>query len=368
MQPLTAHKTLNTLNKPLPVARYRLRTIWSILDTWQQRARQRRQLPDLSDRHLQYIGLSRADAVGEGDKPFWQAKTGKRMPHRSDIKTLSLTALTMIAFAANSLLCRLALGEQSIDAASFTTLRLASGAAMLWLILRTRKPSQATPYSSDWLAALMLFLYAASFSFAYITLSAGTGALILFGVVQLTMFFSGLRSGEAFSGISWIGLVVALAGLVYLVLPGVTAPEPVGALLMAVAGIGWGIYSLRGRGVANPLQSTARNFLLTVPLGLLLSIAFLGDFHISRQGLFLAITSGAIASGLGYVIWYAALRGLKATSAATVQLSVPVIAAFGGVLLLAETVTLRLLIASVAILGGIAIVLTQRHINNPPRS
>lgn len=285
------------------------------------------------------------------------------MIHTSDIKSLSLTTLTMIAFAANSLLCRLALGGQSIDAASFTTLRLASGACMLWLILRIRKPGEATQHRSDWLAALMLFLYAASFSFAYITLSAGTGALILFGVVQLTMFFSGLRSGEAFSGISWIGLVVALGGLVYLVMPGVTAPEPFGALLMAVAGIGWGVYSLRGRGVADPLRSTARNFLLAVPLGLLLSIAFLGDFHINGRGLALAITSGAIASGLGYVIWYSALRGLKATSAATVQLSVPVIAAFGGVLLLSEAVTLRLLVASIAILGGIAIVLTQRDVN-----
>lgn len=286
------------------------------------------------------------------------------MNQTSDIKTLSLTALTMVAFAANSLLCRQALGEQSIDAASFTTLRLTSGACMLWLILQLRNGSgKATPHQSDWLAASMLFLYAASFSFAYITLSAGTGALILFGVVQLTMFFAGLRSGEAFSGISWIGLVVALAGLVYLVMPGITAPEPIGALLMAVAGIGWGIYSLRGRGVANPLQSTARNFLLTVPLGLLLSIGFFGAFHINTQGLILAVTSGAIASGLGYVIWYAALGGLKATSAATVQLSVPVIAAFGGVLLLSEAITLRLLVASIAILGGIAIVLTQRHAN-----
>ncbi|WP_275097893.1 DMT family transporter [Sedimenticola hydrogenitrophicus] len=291
------------------------------------------------------------------------------MTQTADLKTLSLTALTMLAFAANSLLCRLALGEQAIDAASFTTVRLASGALMLWLIVRLRGAlrtdaeagPQTDPQHSDWLAAGMLFLYAAAFSFAYITLSAGTGALILFGVVQLTMFFAGLRRGEPFSGLAWIGLTLAMAGLVYLVSPGVTAPEPVGALLMTLAGLGWGIYSLRGRGVANPLHSTARNFLLTLPLGLLLSLVFLDHFHFNPRGLAIAVTSGAIASGLGYVLWYAALRSLSATGAATVQLSVPVIAAFGGVLLLSEAVTLRLLVASVAVLGGIAIVLTRRH-------
>lgn len=275
-------------------------------------------------------------------------------------KTLALTTLTMVAFAANSLLCRMALGESAIDAASFTTLRLASGALMLWFIVRLRTPADAPRHASDWLAAAMLFLYAVSFSFAYITLSAGTGALILFGVVQLTMFFAGLRGGEHFSGLSWVGLGLALAGLVYLVSPGVTAPEPSGAILMVMAGFGWGIYSLRGRGVADPLRSTARNFLLAVPLGAIVSLAFAGRFHMELQGLALAVTSGAIASGLGYVIWYAALRGLTATSAATVQLSVPVIAAFGGVVLLSETVTLRLLVASATILGGIAIVLTRR--------
>jgi drug/metabolite transporter (DMT)-like permease len=282
------------------------------------------------------------------------------MTQTTEAKTLALTALAMAAFAANSLLCRIALGGQTIDAASFTTVRLASGALMLWLIVRSRGAPDSRPRDSDWLAAAMLFVYAVTFSFAYMTLSAGTGALILFGVVQLTMIFAGLRGGEHFSGPSWAGLAIALAGLAYLVSPGVTAPEPGGALLMAVAGIGWGIYSLRGRGVADSLRSTARNFLLTVPLALMVSLALAGDFHADSRGLALAVISGAVASGLGYVIWYSALRGLSATSAATVQLSVPVIAAFGGVLFLSEAVTPRLLVASAAILGGIAIVLTQR--------
>ncbi len=283
------------------------------------------------------------------------------MPFFADVKVLSLTTVAMLAFAANSLLCRMALGEQAIDAASFTTLRLVSGAVMLWLILRTHSRPHDGKHNSDWLAALMLFVYAAAFSFAYNTLSAGTGALILFGAVQLTMFFAGLRNGEQFSRLAWFGLAVALIGLVYLVAPGVTAPEPVGAVLMSVAGIGWGIYSLRGRGVSHPLRSTARNFLLAAPLGLLLSLIFIDNLNITPKGLIIAVTSGALASGLGYVIWYTALRSLKATSAATVQLSVPLIAAAGGILLLSEALTLRLTIASVAILGGIAIVLMQRN-------
>jgi drug/metabolite transporter (DMT)-like permease len=275
--------------------------------------------------------------------------------------TIALTAVTMVPLAANSLLCRTALGERAIDAASFTSVRLVSGALMLWLILRLRQASQARTAAKDWLAATMLFLYAICFSFAYVTLSVGTGALILFGAVQLTMFFAGLRAGEHFSALSWTGLALALAGLVYLVFPGITAPEPVGAVLMGAAGFGWGIYSLRGRGVADPLGSTARNFLLAVPMGLLASLLTLGHCHVSPSGLGLAAASGAIASGLGYAMWYTALRGLTATSAATVQLSVPVLAAFGGVLLLGESVTVRLVVASAAILGGIALVLAQRR-------
>lgn len=275
-------------------------------------------------------------------------------------RTLTLTALAMVAFAANSLLCRAALRDTAIDAASFTVIRLAAGALMLWLIVRTRS-KEAAP-RTDWIAAVMLFVYAITFSFAYITLSVGTGALILFPAVQLTMFAVGLRAGEHFPALSWTGLAAAVAGLIYLVSPGVTAPDAGGALLMTAAGVAWGVYSLRGRGVTDPLRSTARNFLVAVPLGLLASLAVAGEFHAQPRGVILAVASGAVASALGYVIWYAALRGLSATGAATVQLAVPVIAAFGGVLLLGEAVTWRLAVASVAILGGIALVMAQRRV------
>jgi drug/metabolite transporter (DMT)-like permease len=206
----------------------------------------------------------------------------------------------------------------------------------------------------------MLFAYMACFSFAYLSLGAGTGALVLFGAVQLTMFIAALRAGEHFGAWSWAGLVLAVGGLIYLVSPGITAPDPIGALLMISAGIAWGLYSLFGRGGGDPLGATANNFLFAVPLVILVSLVFRSDFAVSRQGLLLAMASGAIASGLGYAIWYAALKGLSGTHAATVQLSVPVIAAFGGVVLLSEAITLRLLVASAATLGGVAIVLAQR--------
>ena len=261
-------------------------------------------------------------------------------------QTALLTLLAMLAFAANSVLCRLALGEGHIDAASFATARVISGALILAAIVLYREKGPVKR-DADWRAALALFVYMAFFSFAYLSLGAGTGALILFGAVQLTMFIVALRSGEPFSPVAWVGLVLAIAGLVYLVLPGVTAPEPIGAMLMVIAGVAWGAYSLLGRKAADPTRATAWNFLLSVPLVLLTSLIFLQQFHATSFGIALAVASGAVASGIGYVIWYAALRGLAATSAATVQLSVPFIAAIGGVLLLSEDVTLRLLIASV---------------------
>ena len=273
--------------------------------------------------------------------------------------TLLLTLIAMIAFAANSLLCRLALGAGHIDAATFATVRVLSGALVLLAIVAPAWRRRGRP-PADRRAVAMLFGYMTLFSLAYLSLSAGTGALLLFGAVQLTMFAAALRSGERFPAWSWAGLTLAVMGIVYLVLPGVAAPDPLGALLMAGAGIAWGVYSLRGRGVEDPVGATANNFLFCVPLVIAISLVFAGQTHFSAAGLVLAVASGAVASGLGYVIWYAALRGLTASSAATVQLSVPALAAIGGVLLLAEPLTLRLILASVATLGGIAIVLLQR--------
>lgn len=267
----------------------------------------------------------------------------------------------MLAFAGNSLLCRLALGENLIDAASFTTVRVISGAVMLSLIIMARRqPNDHT--AANWRTAVMLFAYMAFFSFAYVSLSAGTGALILFGAVQLTMFIAALRGGEYFTYFSWIGLAMAFSGLVYLVSPGITAPDPMGATLMAIAGVAWGIYSLSGRGSGDPLRSTARNFIYSVPLVAGVSLFFLPDFNTTANGLTLAIASGAITSGCGYVIWYAALPRLTATRAAAVQLSVPALATLGGVIILGEAFTLRLLLATAITLGGIAIILSQRAV------
>lgn len=272
---------------------------------------------------------------------------------------VAITALAMVAFAANSVLCRLALGAHLIDAASFATVRVVAGAIVLAAIMvprwrgRTRAPA-------DWRMVVMLFGYMVFFSFAYITLSTGTGALILFGAVQLTMFGVALRIGERFSATSWTGLIIAFGGLIYLVSPGVTAPDPVGAVLMAVAGIAWGVYSLLGRSVADALEATANNFIFCVPLVVAVSLIFFADYHATPGGVILASASGGVASGIGYAIWYKALRGLTATRAATVQLSVPAIAALGGVLLMAEDLTMRLMIASAATLGGVWIVLARR--------
>jgi len=265
----------------------------------------------------------------------------------------------MLAFASNSLLCRMALGAGEIDAATFTSIRVLSGAITLALVVFSRRPVAQRGHR-DWRAGVMLFAYMAFFSFAYLSLSAATGALLLFGAVQVTMFTAAVRAGERFSSWSWLGLVLALAGLVWLVLPGVSAPDLPGALLMAMAGVSWGVYSLLGRGSKDPVAATAYNFVFCVPLAILVSAWFLGDFQVTARAAMLAVASGALASGLGYVAWYAALKGLAANRAATVQLSVPVIAAIGGVVLLAEPVTIRLVIASLATLGGISLVLAQR--------
>jgi drug/metabolite transporter (DMT)-like permease len=277
------------------------------------------------------------------------------------LATLSFTAAAMLAFAANSLLCRLALARGGIDPASFSAIRVAAGALALVLMVRWRA-GHDTSVGGDWLSAAMLFAYVAFFSFAYVGLAAGTGALILFGAVQLTMFGSALRGGERFAPAAWCGLALAGAGLVYLVLPGVSAPPLFGATLMALAGVAWGLYSLRGRGAPDPLRATAGNFLRAAPLAFALWLPFAGLAHADVTGIVLAIVSGAVTSGLGYALWYTALRELSAMRAATVQLSVPLVTAFGAVLLLGEPVTLRLALASLAILGGIALVLVRRSV------
>jgi drug/metabolite transporter (DMT)-like permease len=274
-------------------------------------------------------------------------------------KTLFLTTVAMFAFAANSLLCRLALQHSTIDPASFGAVRVAAGTLMLALIVRLRRPPVAAA-RGDWLAATMLFGYVTCFSFAYLSLPAGTGALILFGAVQLTMFGVGLYGGERFRAVAWAGFALAGFGVVVLVAPGVAAPPLSGALSMGLAGMAWGVYSLRGRGVTDPVGATAGNFLRSTPLAIALALALIGQARADATGLALAVASGAVTSGLGYVVWYAALPGLSSLRAATVQLSVPVIAAFAGVLFLGEGITPRLALASLAILGGIALVLTSR--------
>ena len=277
----------------------------------------------------------------------------------SSIRILLLTVLAMIAFAGNSLLCRLALKDTAIDAASFTAVRLCSGAAVLWLLARIR--GEARSGSGNWISALALFAYAACFSFAYISLPAASGALLLFGAVQATMIGHGLWRGERLRLPQLAGLVLAGGGLVGLFLPGLSAPPLQGSVLMLGAGVAWGIYSLRGRGAGDATRVTAGNFLRAVPIAAVLSILMMTSTSLDRAGLGYAVASGALASGLGYAIWYTALPGLKATTAASVQLSVPVIAALGGVMFLGESVTLRLALASFAILGGIALVILEKR-------
>jgi len=286
------------------------------------------------------------------------------------VRIMAATLFAMLAFAANSILCRLALRGDHIDAAGFTAIRLVSGAAALWLLLvfrgrRAGRPAApGRPLVATWISAFWLFLYALAFSYAYRDLAIGTGALILFGMVQVTMILAGLRLGERPDGRQWLGVAIAIGGLVLLVLPGLQAPPPRGAALMALAGCAWGVYSLRGRSNSDPLVTTTANFTCTLPYvmiaGLAVAAGMLAAHRPTTWGIVLAVLSGALASGLGYVAWYMALPGLKATQAAVVQLSAPVLAALVGIMLLSEPASLRLLVAAAAILGGLGLVLRER--------
>ena len=276
----------------------------------------------------------------------------------------SLTLLAMIAFAGNSLLCRLALKSTGIDAASFTSIRIVSGGLALWLIVRLRGETRGA--AGSWASAFALFVYAACFSYAYISLPAATGALLLFGAVQVTMIGYALWTGELLGLRQSAGLTCASSGLVFLMLPGLVSPDTIAppllsSVLMLSAGVAWGVYSLRGKGVVDPTGATMGNFLRAVPLAAALSATAFPWISLDRDGVCYAIASGALTSGIGYAIWYTALRGLKATSAAAVQLSVPVFAAIGGIVFLGEAISFRLMVASTAILGGIALVIVERY-------
>ena len=280
-------------------------------------------------------------------------------------RIIFLTSLAMIAFAGNSLLCRAALKQTTIDAASFTTIRLISGAMMLWLVVRMSRGTQTG--RGNWLSAFALFVYAAFLSYAYASLTTAMGALLLFGAVQATMIGHGVWTGERLLKLQLLGLVIALAGLVGLLLPGLSAPPMFGSMLMLSSGVAWGVYSLRGRGAGDPTRVTAGNFLRAVPIAAALSVLMVDRTSLDSAGIWYAVASGALTSGIGYSIWYTALPALKAAKAATVQLSVPVIAALGGIIFLGEPLTLRMVLSSAAILGGIALVILEKQHANDTR-
>ncbi|RDE24177.1 DMT family transporter [Motiliproteus coralliicola] len=277
------------------------------------------------------------------------------------MKTALYTLIALLAFAGNSILCRLALGDEAIDAASFTIIRLLAGIVTLLVILKLTRGGDPSPSKGSWKAAGYLFLYAITFSYAYVSIETGVGALILFCAVQITMILVQLINGKRLIALEWLGVLVAFGGLVYLLLPGAQAPSFSGFVLMAIAGVAWGGYTLAGRGSANPLADTSYNFLRTLPLVVALLLVSLQQAELSQRGILLAVMSGAVASGIGYTIWYMALGGLSAVQAAVLQLIVPVIAAIGGVIFADEPLSLRLVLSGLLILGGILVVILGRY-------
>lgn len=281
---------------------------------------------------------------------------------KNDLKIFLLTTFALTAFAFNSILCRLALGTKLIDASSFTAIRLLSGAITLLIIFTLfSKNKKENIKRGNWVSAFFLFGYAICFSFAYIGLTTATGALILFGMVQATMIISALISGERPKILEWFGLVFALGGLIYLVFPGLESPPLIRSILMALAGIAWGFYTLRGKSSENPLADTMGNFVRTIPFVILATLPVVYRLNISLKGVIFAALSGAIASGIGYTVWYAALKYHTATRAAILQLSVPIIAAIGGLIFLSEVISMRLIVAGSLILGGIGLVISGRN-------
>ena len=279
---------------------------------------------------------------------------------RMSSRTLVLTSVAILCFSANSILCRLALAPDLIDPATFTSVRVVSAAVLLSVGVWLKNRHLPRLVRADARSVAAIFLYLVFFSFAYTRLSAGTGALVLIVGVQLTMFCIGLLQGERFSFLSWTGFGLAVGGVLYLLVPGATAPDPLGAALMAMSGAAFGLFTLSARGVGDPEEANAVNMLWCVLPALLVNLVWLGDVHVTSTGLVLGIASGAVATGIGYIVWYLALQHLSATHAATVQLAMPAIVALGGVAFLGEALTARLLIASAAMLGGVALVMTQR--------
>jgi drug/metabolite transporter (DMT)-like permease len=282
----------------------------------------------------------------------------KMTVRQSTVLSFVLTLFALFAFAGNSILCRLALGARTIDAYSFTAVRIGSGALALFILNVWRHPLRS-PKNGSWRGTFFLVLYALPFSLAYVRLDTGTGALLLFAAVQLTMIGSGLRSGERPLPLEWLGFVGAVCGVVYLVLPGLTAPHPAGAALMLAAGMGWGAYSIIGKTAGDPISVTAGNFQRAVVLLVPPTVLAWPWLSMTSRGVLLAATSGVLTSGIGYAVWYGALKYLSVTRAALVQLLVPVIAAAGGVIFSGETITVRLVLASALILGSI--VLATHH-------
>lgn len=281
----------------------------------------------------------------------------------NSLKIIFATILSLIAFAGNSVLCRMALGDGAIDAAGFTLIRLLSGAFVLFLIVKlaSQPDAEEKSLSGSWYAAFMLFIYAVTFSYAYISLNTASGALILFASVQITIVLTSIFSGRKLHFMEWADLAIAFSGFVYLMLPGATSPSLVGFVLMVVSGVAWGVYTLLGKGSASPLQDTACNFIRTIPMCVILLVVVLVQNHWTTEGVVLAVLSGGLASGLGYSIWYFALGGLNSIQAAVVQLLVPVIAALGGVFVVGETLSIQLLISTLVILCGVSLVVFRKR-------